>query len=166
MMKKTLTALALAGALTAGMTAIGAGPLWAADEINVAPGLSAAGAPVALHGADPVALLDGKRHATGTAEHTAVHGGAAYYFASAANKAAFEKNPARYLVQNGGFCTFGVSVGKKFDGDPRYASVVDGKLYVFLNEEIYQMYLEDKAGTIAKAAENWDRIEHIAATDL
>lgn len=162
MMKKTFAAVALVSALTVSA----AGPLWAADEINVAPGLSAAGAPVALHGADPVALLDGGRHAVGNAKYTVVHDGAAYYFDRAANKDAFEANPARYLVQNGGFCTFGVSVGKKFDGDPRYASVVDGKLYVFLNEDIYKMYLKDKAGTISKAAENWTTIEHVAATDL
>ena len=78
----------------------------------------------------------------------------------------FEANPARYVVQNGGFCTFGVSVNKKFDGDPNFAAVVDDKLYVFLSEEIYQAFLKDKAGTIAKAAENWKSIQHTAAKDL
>ena len=72
----------------------------------------------------------------------------------------------RYVPENGGFCTFGVSVGKKFDGNPSYAAVVDGKLYVFLNEQIYKMFQEDKQGVIAKAAENWKEIEHVAATEL
>ena len=62
--------------------------------------------------------------------------------------------------------TFGVSVNKKFDGDPNFAAVVDGKLYVFLSEEIYQAFRKDQAGTIAKAAANWKAIEHTAARDL
>lgn len=160
MLKQAFTVVALAAALAATSPAI------AADELNVAPGLSAAGAPVALHAADPVALLDHGQTATGTAAHTAVHNSAAYYFANAENKAAFEANPARYLPQNGGFCTYGVSVGKKFDGDPRYNSVVDGKLYVFLNEDIYKLYLKDTRGTIAKADDQWQRIENIAASEL
>ena len=31
---------------------------------------------------------------------------------------AFKQDPDRYVPQYGGFCAFGVSVGKKFDGDP------------------------------------------------
>ena len=141
-------------------------PAQAADEINAVPGLTAAGAPLGLHGADPVALLDQGRNVEGVAAQTSVHGVVAYYFASEANRAAFEANPARYVPQNGGFCTFGVSVGKKFDGDPSFAAVMDDKLYVFLNEEIFQAFQKDKAGTIAKAAKNWKSIEHTAAKDL
>lgn len=141
-------------------------PALAADEVNIVPGLTAAGAPLGLHGADPVALLrDGKRLA-GTAKHTVVHDGVAYYFASAANAAAFKTNPAPYVPQNGGFCTYGVSVGKKFDGNPSYAAVMDGKLYVFLNREIYDLYRKDERGTIARAAEKWPQIADISATDL
>ncbi|MEQ9257679.1 MAG: YHS domain-containing (seleno)protein [Roseovarius sp.] len=142
------------------------GPAMAADEVNVTPGLTAAGAPLGLHGADPVALIDTGRMLEGVAAETAVYEGVSYYFASKANREAFEADPARYVVQNGGFCTFGVSVNKKFDGDPNFAAVVDGKLYVFLSEEIYQAFLKDKQGTIAKAAENWKKIEHTAAADL
>ncbi|AAV96211.1 YHS domain-containing protein [Ruegeria pomeroyi] len=155
----TFTAAALS-------TLLAFGPAMAADEINVVPGLTAAGAPLGLHGSDPVALLDKGKNREGSAAHTAVHDGVAYYFASEKNLKAFQANPDHYSVQNGGFCTFGVSVGKKFDGDPNYAAVVDGKLYVFLNEEIYKMFEKDKAGTISKAAANWTKIEHTAAKDL
>ncbi|MBO9479570.1 hypothetical protein J7382_18650 [Shimia sp. R11_0] len=141
-------------------------PAMAADETNVVPGLTAAGAPLGLHGADPVALLDAGQNIEGTAAQTAVHDGVAYYFASDENRQTFEANPARYIVQNGGFCTFGVSVGKKFDGDPSYAAVVEDKLYVFLNEDIFNAFQKDKAGTIAKAAQTWKEIEHTAAADL
>ncbi|MCB2137122.1 MAG: YHS domain-containing protein [Rhodobacteraceae bacterium] len=142
------------------------GPAMAADEANVAPGLTYGGAPLGLHGADPVALLDHGTNAEGTAGFAAAHEGVAYYFASEENLKAFEANPARYAPQYGGFCAFGVSVGKKFDGDPRYAAVMDDKLYVFLNEDVYKAYLKDQAGTITKAEGNWTMIEHTAATDL
>lgn len=139
---------------------------FAADEFNTAPGLTAAGAPLGLHGVDPVAFLDLNNRVEGNAKYTGIHEGVAYYFASEDNLKAFKKNPSHYTPQNGGFCTFGVSVGKKFDGDPQYASIVDGKLYVFLNEDIYKMYLKDQKGTIHKAADQWKKIKHTAADVL
>ena len=138
----------------------------AADEHNVSSGLTAAAAPLGLHGIDPVAFIGIGNRIEGEAKFTAVHDGVAYYFASADNLKAFEAKPAAYLPQNGGFCTFGVSVAKKFDGDPKYAAVMDGKLYVFLSEEIFKAFQKDRAGTIAKAEANWKKIRHTAATDL
>ena len=141
-------------------------PAFAIDEANVVPGLTAAGAPLGLHGVDPVAFIEIGNRSEGSAAHTSVHDGVAYYFASEANMKTFEKSPGRYIPQNGGFCTFGVSVGKKFNGNPNYAAVENGKLYVFLNEEIYRAFDKDRAGTISKAADNWKRIRSTAATDL
>ena len=153
--------LAAAAALLPALAA----PALAADELNTAPGLSYAGAPVGLHGADPVALAGGKV-VTGDGEYSSVLNGAAYYFTSAANKAAFDANPAKYEPQNGGFCTYGVSVGKKFDGDPRYSVVKDDKLYVFLNAKTRELFLEDTATALSNATSNWAKIEHVAAGDL
>ncbi|MGE4110848.1 MAG: YHS domain-containing (seleno)protein, partial [Burkholderiales bacterium] len=97
---------------------------------------------------------------------TAEHDGIAYYFASQTNLDTFKANPAKYTPENGGFCTFGVSVGKKFDGDPRYAAVENGRLYVFLNEEIFRLFQKDRAGTIAKAKAQWTKIQHTASREL
>ena len=156
----------LAFATIALAAVLAAAPAYAVDENNVAPGLTAAGAPLGLHGVDPVAFIEIGNRVEGRAEYSAVHEGVAYYFSTEENQETFEDDPSRYLPENGGFCTYGVSVGKKFDGDPQFASVVNGKLYVFLNEEIFQLYQKDRAGTIAKAAENWRAIEHTAATAL
>lgn len=159
-MKPTLIIAALTAALP-----VFAAPALAADELNIAPGLSYAGAPVGLHGADPVALVNGDV-VTGEGEFSSVLNGAAYYFASAEHKAAFDANPAAYEPQNGGFCTYGVSVGKKFDGDPRHAVVHEGKLYVFLNAKTRELFLEDVSGALTKATQNWAKIEHVAASEL
>lgn len=139
---------------------------YAADENNVSVGITAAGAPLGLHGVDPVAFINSGKPQEGKAAYTAVHDGVAYYFTSADNKTKFEADPKVYLPQNGGFCTFGVSVGKKFDGDPTYHAVIDQRLYVFLNEAIFKEFNKDRTGTIGKAAENWPKIRSAAAEDL
>lgn len=157
------TALSLAALALAGTLAL---PALAADEYNVVPGMTAAGAPLGLHGVDPVAFVDIGNRIDGSAKFTAVHDGVAYYFASQANMNAFKRDPAKYSPAFGGFCAFGVSVAKKFDGDPKYADVANGRLFVFLNEEIFRMYQKDKAGTIAKAEKNWTKIQHAASRDL
>jgi YHS domain-containing protein len=158
--KKTLAAATLLALSTL------SAPVLAADEYNTSSGLTAAGSPLGLHGVDPVAFVNLGNRIDGTAKFTAVHDGVAYYFASREAMDAFAAHPDTYLPQNGGFCTFGVSVGKKFDGDPQFAAVVDDKLYLFLNEDIFREFQKDQAGTIAKAAANWKKIRSTAATEL
>ncbi len=53
-----------------------------------------------------------------------------------------------------------------FDGDPQYADIVDGKLYLFVNEEIFEKYKKDSRRILAKAERTWPRIEHKAVGDL
>ncbi|MDX1742088.1 MAG: YHS domain-containing (seleno)protein [Ruegeria sp.] len=143
-----------------------AAPAFAADEINVSNGISAAGAPLAAHGVDLVALLQDGNPVEGFATHTATHDGASYYFSSAANLEAFEANPAAYLPQHGGFCSFGVSVGKKFDGDPDQYLVSDGKLYLFLNAETRAAFLKDVPATAKTADDKWSQIKSVAVGEL
>lgn len=147
-------ALALAGALFATVL-----PAAAAHEVNTVPGLTAAGAPLALHGYDPVAYFTSGRPEHGKAEYTAKHDGAAYYFASETNREAFQANPEKYVPQYGGYCAYGVSVAKKFDGDPRFWKIVGGKLYLNLNAEIAQAFEADIKGAIKKADGHWPDIK-------
>ena len=138
----------------------------ATDELNVVPDLSIAGAPLALHGFDPVAYFTEGEPMRGSDALVHVHEGAAYRFASQAHLDAFKADPARYVPAYGGFCAYGVSVGKKFDGDPTLWKIEDGQLYLNLNEEIYALFLEDIDDNIEKADDRWDDIEHVAARDL
>ncbi len=143
-----------------------AGPAFAADEINVSNGISAAGAPLAAHGVDLVALINDGNPVEGFASHSATYDGASYYFTNAANREAFEANPNAYLPQHGGFCSFGVSVGKKFDGDPDQYIVADGKLYLFLSAETRAAFLKDVTGTAKTADDQWANIKSIAVGEL
>lgn len=140
-------------------------PALAADEYNTSSGVTGAGAPLGFHGTDPVARLQGSLM-QGVSDHTVVHDGVSYYFATAEAAAAFQADPAAHLPQFGGFCTLAVSLGKKFDGDPRYADVRNGNLYVFVNAAVFESYLKDPEGTIAKAEATWPKIRAIPALEL
>ena len=95
---------------------------------NVNGGMTAAGAPLAIHGHDSVGYFTTTQSMQGSAAFTAMHDGAAYRFVSNDNMSAFKKNPAKYLPHFGGHCASGAPVGKKFDGDPRLFEIVDGSL--------------------------------------
>lgn len=160
MKRPTITAAILA---IASLTAI---PAIADDEYNVSTGITTAGVPLGLHGVDAVALTTIHDVSEGTAQHTVVTDNVAYYFASAETAEMFEAEPGKYLPQYGGFCAFAVALGRKFDGDPRYADIVDGKLYLFVNEEIFHKYKQDRANILRKAEQTWPSIRHTAVEAL
>lgn len=139
---------------------------FAADEYNVVNGLTLTGNPLGMHGIDPVSMYDGTAPKIGDAVQTSQFEGVDYYFASAATKARFDASPEAFLPQFGGFCAFGVYVGKKLDGDVRYADIVDGKLYLFVNAAIFEKYLEDKDAVITGAFEKWPGIHSTPVEDL
>ena len=153
--------------ITAAAFAIALAPAaFAADETNVANGLTLTGHPLGMHGFDPVSMFKADAPILGDAEFTSAHEGVDYYFATAETKAAFDADPAAMLPQFGGFCAFGVFVGKKLDGDVRYADIVDGKLYLFVNKAIFDKYLEDKEAVIAGAYAKWPGIKATPIGDL
>ena len=156
------TSLALAIALATGIAA----PALAADEYNITNGYTLDGAGLGVHGVDTVALSTLNAVTPGEAKYTVVHDGVAYYFASEITAERFKADPERYLPQYGGFCAYAVALGKKLDGDPRYADIVDGRLYLFVNAAVFEKYLADKENTLRKAAERWPTIKHSKVEDL
>ena len=161
-MRKYLFALPLAAAFALTLAV----PALAVDEVNVSTGATVPGPGLAVHGHDVVAYFSHGAPTLGSAEFSHVHEGATYRFASQANLDAFEADPAKYVPAYGGFCAYGVAVGKKFDGDPRFWKVVDGRLYLNLNGDIQATWLEDVPGHIAEADENWTEIRSVAVEDL
>ena len=77
-----------------------------------------------------------------------------------------------FLVSSAAFAVdeyntaIGISVARKFNGSPRFAAVDDGKLYVFLNEAIFNEFQKDRKGTIDKAERNWRKIRSTAVESL
>ncbi|MBV7393233.1 YHS domain-containing (seleno)protein [Mameliella sediminis] len=160
-----MTKITLAAALSATLIALSPAA-FAADEYNVNNGLTLTGHPLGLHGFDPVSMFKSDAPRIGDAEFTSEHDGVDYYFASTQTKAAFDADPAAMLPQFGGFCAFGVYAGKKLDGDVRYADIVDGKLYLFVNKAIFDKYLEDRETIISGAFAKWPEIMATPVGDL
>ncbi|MFT5573969.1 MAG: YHS domain-containing protein [Cryomorphaceae bacterium] len=121
---------------------------------------------VTLAGHDAVSYFTANTPVEGSANFTAVHNKAIYYFSSADNRDTFNANPTKYAPEFGGFCAYGVALGKKFDVNGKAFEIVDDKLYVNKNEDVYETWVEDKAETIATANKEWPAIKDVAASDL
>lgn len=133
------------------------GPVYADSHANSAP---------AVQGYDVVSYQTGKRPIRGNGHFTADYQGATYLFSNQANLDAFNNDPEKYAPAYGGFCAYGVSVGKKFIGDPEVWRVVDGRLYLNLDANIQDQWFKDVPGRIKAADDEWERIKSIPASEL
>lgn len=121
---------------------------------------------LAIKGYDPVAYHTEAAAVQGSEEFTAEHDGAVYRFASAANREMFRADPGKYAPAYGGYCAMGVVFEKKLDVDPTMFRVVDGTLYLNLNEDVQKRWVQDVPGNLQKADSNWRSIADKAPSDL
>lgn len=110
---------------------------------------------VGLSGYDAVAYQTDNAARKGSPGFSATYNGGTYYFATAANRDTFNKDPEKYLPLYGGYCAYGVSRGHKVKIDPEAFRVVDGKLYLNYDKGVQKEWLKDIPGNIAKAEQNW-----------
>jgi YHS domain-containing protein len=134
------------------------------------PGLAVADGPahstVGASGYDLVSYHTGEKPLRGNGNHVVVQDGVTYLFISEENKNTFAAAPGRYLPAYGGYCAYGVSVGKKFVGDPDVWKIVHGRLYLNVDTGIQEKWLEDVPGNIAKANSHWPRIRNRLPSEL
>jgi len=121
---------------------------------------------VGAQGYDLTSYHTGSKPLPGNGNHVVTHEGVNYLFVSDANKKAFEKNPNKYLPAYGGYCAYGVSVGKKFIADPNVYEVVDGQLYLNLDNKIKGIWAKDISGNIKKCDVNWAQIKNKKPSEL
>lgn len=148
------------------LTASMASTAFAADEYNVTNSLTATGNPLGMHGIDPVSMFESQAPRIGDAVYTSDHDGVDYYFATEEAQQQFAADPEAYLPQFGGFCAYGVYVDKKLDGDVRYADIVNGKLYLFVNAAILEKYLQNRDEVLAAAYQKWPGMASTPVEDL
>ncbi|MEM9233653.1 MAG: YHS domain-containing (seleno)protein [Pseudomonadota bacterium] len=115
------------------------------------------GSDVAVGGYDAVSFFDGDAQ-RGDSGFTARYNGATWHFISAENRDRFMADPASFAPQYGGYCAWAVSEGYLAKGDPRYAQIVAGKLYLNFNMNIQAKWSRDIPGHIARANENWPAV--------
>ncbi len=121
---------------------------------------------VILAGHDAVAYFTEGKPTKGKKRYTAQYEGAVYRFASADNRDLFRENPEKYAPAYGGYCALGTSFGKKFDVDGKAFEVVEGRLYVNKNLEVYESWKKDIPNNIVKAEGNWPNIKDVPAGNL
>lgn len=110
---------------------------------------------VILKGYDPVAYFKQKKAVKGDPKYSSSYGGATYYFASADDKGAFDKTPAKYVPQYGGYCAYSMTKRKLSDIDPNVFFVYNGKLYVCSSPKAGKAFYSDPDTNIKKADANW-----------
>jgi YHS domain-containing protein len=110
---------------------------------------------VILKGYDPVAYFTRHQAVKGNPSIQTRFGGAIYYFSSAADKAAFDKNPSRYVPQYGAFCANHVRKNELRDSDPTVFFIYKGKLYVCYSTADRKEFGSNMHESIRRADENW-----------
>lgn len=113
---------------------------------------------VAIQGYDPVAFFTVGKPVAGTAEFSKEFNGATYRFASAAHQAAFEREPARYAPQFGGYCGYGVAQGYLAPIKVDAFQIVDGRLILQYDRKVRDLFNEDQAGNLKQADQQWPEV--------
>ena len=119
---------------------------------------------VALSGYDAVAYIQQNKAVKGNKAFAINYEGVTYYFANAAYRDEFKKNPATYEPQYGGWCAYAMGKkGEKVSIDPGTFKVVNGKLYLFYNKYFNNTltnWNKDEANLKTKADVNWQKTFH------
>jgi YHS domain-containing protein len=110
---------------------------------------------VGLQGYDPVGFFTQNKPVKGDPKIKSTIHGVTYYFASADNKTAFDKDPAKYEPQYGGYCAYGVSRDKLVEVEVDAFQIVGGRLLMQYDKGIRDDFAKDLAGNLKLANQNW-----------
>jgi YHS domain-containing protein len=111
---------------------------------------------VILRGYDVVAYFKQGKPVKGYPAFESTYQGATYLFASSADKADFDRDPAKYAPKYGAFCAYGVTNGvlTGIEGPDAFA-VYKGKLYICGNQGALNGFKSNLDSNIQKADANW-----------
>ena len=113
---------------------------------------------VILTGYDVIAYFKQGKPVKGDPAFESTYQGAIYLFASSVDKADFDKDPAKYAPQYGGFCAYGVTIGVLADIEGSDGFVYKDKLYVCGNKDSGASFITDLDSNIEKADTNWQKL--------
>jgi YHS domain-containing protein len=114
---------------------------------------------VILKGYDAVAYFKQGKSLKGNPEIASTYRGVTYLFASEANKADFDKDPAKYVPQYGGFCAYGVANGViSGTEDAEAFTVYKGKLYLGGNQDALKSFKANIDDNIRNGDAYWREV--------
>jgi YHS domain-containing protein len=155
--KQNLTITGLLAALWLAMgLALGA-PAGAAALVNAIVTDPLTG--VALEGYDPVSYFTEPDPVQGVPDYEYQWGGVPWYFASAANRDVFIRNPEIYAPQFGGHCATSLSRGYLSDGKPRLYAISGMKLYLFYSVANREAFFQSEEQSLQGAVGGWEKLK-------
>jgi len=113
---------------------------------------------VILKGYDPVAYFNQGKAVRGNPSITSKYHGATYLFASREDKADFDKSPAKFEPQYGGYCAYSMSKNVRHDIDPKAFHIYKGKLYVCETPDQMKKFSANIDENTSRADQNWLKI--------
>jgi YHS domain-containing protein len=114
---------------------------------------------VILRGYDAVAFFKQGKPVKGNPGIESTYQGATYLFASTADRSDFDKEPARYAPQYGGFCAYGVAKGALDDFEDLFVfTIYKGKLFLCGNPGALEIFMTNIDSNIDKADTNWRQL--------
>ena len=111
---------------------------------------------VMLKGHDVVSYFTQNKHAMGSPQFASVYEGVNFYFANAQHKDLFDKEPAKYIPQYGGYCADGIVYSIPWGGDADTWTLRDGKLYIFGGQSSKDAFELDPAANYVLADKYWN----------
>ncbi|MFQ5495542.1 MAG: YHS domain-containing (seleno)protein, partial [Phycisphaerae bacterium] len=108
-----------------------------------------------LRGRCPVSYFTAGRATPGKEKIKFLYRGSLYYFANKKARAAFIKDPQRYLPQYGGYSMDRCLDRRLNEPDPALFAVHEGKLYFFFSESGRARFLADPLAMIAEVDLHW-----------
>lgn len=122
------------------------------DPINSSPNK------LGIQGYDPVAYFTEGKAVKGYPDFRHEWMGATWQFSSNTNRELFLADPETYRPQYGGYCAYGINLGKFFSGNPNLWTVEEGKLYLNLNRDIAKIWKQNVQTYIKKADIEWPKL--------
>ncbi len=110
---------------------------------------------VAIGGYDTVAYFTDGRPLKGRSDFEAIWLGARWWFANAAHRDLFAKQPETYAPRFGGLCAGAMALGETVRADPEVWAIIEGKLYLNADMEGLADFQRDRASNIPSAEEHW-----------
>lgn len=123
------------------------------DEIIADPITGAA-----LLGFDPVAYFINNRAVPGDPGRQTIFAGKVWYFASSANKSAFEANPGMYLPAFGGYDPVSIAAGIVVAGSPELFAVENDRVFLFRRTETRDAFIGNP-GIRQAASLQWPQVK-------
>jgi YHS domain-containing protein len=114
---------------------------------------------VGIQGYDPVAFFTDGKPMLGKEEFHATYRGVTYRFASSEHQATFEKDPAKYEPQFGGYCAYGVAQGHLAPGKVEAFQIVNDQLLMQYDSRTRDEFNKDQRANLQAATSKWQTLK-------